>query len=205
MSDFTEYLENNSSLIQENLLKEKTIEGVIKYTELHPEKSNDKLKYQIKLEIKDRSLLFYYLALAKKELFEKRPVEDRHYPELKKGNLKWDKSDLSDVKTLDQPGWKPHVTVNWKDVPKNLENWGLGEGQKVSVNVESTKIFRENKDYLFIVVQSTKLEQLRVALGLSPRPSTDKHGFHLTLALVNQVEMQERRTKQNLIKKGIQK
>ncbi len=201
MSNFKEYLEN--SIIEENLLKEKTITGKIKYTNLHPEKSKDPLRYQIKLEIKDMTLMFYYLALAKNELFKKKPVEDRHYPELGKSNLTWDKSDLGNIKTLDQPGWKPHVTVNWKDTPKNLENWGLGEGEKAEVKVESTKIFRESQDYLFIVVQSPELERLRVALGLSPKPSTDRHGFHLTLALVNQVEMQERRTQQNLRKKGL--
>jgi hypothetical protein len=125
------------------------------------------------------------------------------HPQSEKSNLTWDKSDLGNIKTLDQPGWKPHVTVNWKDTPKNLENWGLGESEKAEVKVESTKIFRESQDYLFIVVQSPELERLRVALGLSPKPSTDRHGFHLTLALVNQVEMQERRTQQNLRKKGL--
>ncbi len=198
MSDFKQYLENS-----ENLLKEKTITGKIKYTNLNPKDSRDPLRFQIKLEIKDRSLMLFYLTLAKQELFNKKPIEDRHYPEIKRGNLSWDKSDLGNIKTLDQPGWKPHITVNWKDIPKNLENWGLGEGQPIDVKVESTKIFRENQDYLFIVVQSQKLEQLRVALGLQPLPSADKHGFHLTLALVNQVEMQERRTQQNLRKKGV--
>jgi len=179
--------------------------GIIEYKNLNPEKSSDKLKYNIICKVQ-YDLMNYYLLLSKTAIFfdKDNPFKELYYNTDKK-KLAWSKnsSEFKNVETITAPGYSPHVTVNARDIPdfkKASEKWGYRNKHKIKLIID-TRV-RTDNGYLLLDVYSEELEDLRTKLGFNSKfPSRDNGKFHITIGLVNAAKMQEERTERNIKRK----
>jgi hypothetical protein len=74
-----------------------------------------------------------------------------------------------------------HISVVRKETPPIMDAWGRHEGQ--SVEFEYQNLVVNDEKYYWLDVRCQRLEEVRVELGLSPRPWW-KNYFHLTVGNV---------------------
>ena len=82
--------------------------------------------------------------------------------------------------------YPPHISVVRKEIIPNTENWGKYEGQEVVFRYSN--IIHSNEVYFWLNVFCTKLEEIRIELGLpvssvyTRPPDGYNKVFHTTLA-----------------------
>lgn len=70
--------------------------------------------------------------------------------------------------------WRPHISIIRGE---NGSSWNVEAGKNFTVEVKE-EIRRNRRGYYWLDVNSTELEELRINMGLSPKPSPP---FHLTI------------------------
>jgi hypothetical protein len=79
---------------------------------------------------------------------------------------------------LNRQKYRPHISVVRWETPSDLTRWGAYEGEEVEFLYSS--IVQFDDVYWWLDVQSTRLNEIRVQLGL-PEWRTGRDGFHLTI------------------------
>lgn len=79
-------------------------------------------------------------------------------------------------KNLGRPSWKEHITVVRNEEPPNKHLWEKYEGEIVEFSYGHDII--DNSVYYWLAVQSSRLDEIRVELGLSKIP---EFPFHVTI------------------------
>lgn len=77
---------------------------------------------------------------------------------------------------LNRPVWGTHISIIRGEKVPNYNLWRLDENKIIEFEYEGG--VRDNGEYYWLNVKCKKLEDLRVAYGLSPQP---RFGFHLTI------------------------
>lgn len=86
----------------------------------------------------------------------------------------WVKKELGIYINL--PIWRGHCTIVRGETPKNLKAWNKYQGEVVEF--EYSEEIRWSELYFWLPVYSRRFEEIRMELGLSPRPRVN---FHFTL------------------------
>jgi len=84
-----------------------------------------------------------------------------------------------------QTVWGSHISVVRGTVPPKLDLWNRYQGKVIKFSY-SNDIRYSAGGFFHIPVESKELEEIRISLGLTPRPSPN---FHLTIGRVNKVTL----------------
>lgn len=77
--------------------------------------------------------------------------------------------------------WGSHISVNRGVVPPKKELWNKHKGEMVEFTY-TNRVYRVNDIFFCVDAYSTRLEEIRLELGLSKQPN---YGFHLTIGRLN--------------------
>jgi len=83
---------------------------------------------------------------------------------------------------LNTPIWQAHVTVCKYERPKNESVWRKYQGEVIPFEYDPE--IRSSDIYFWLVVKCPRLEEIRVELGLPPRPRCP---FHITIGNLKNV------------------
>lgn len=77
--------------------------------------------------------------------------------------------------------WGSHISVNRGFKPPNQEFWNKYAGEQIEFTY-TNRIYRANDLFFCVDAYSSRLEAIRLELGLSKQPN---FGFHLTIGRIN--------------------
>jgi hypothetical protein len=85
---------------------------------------------------------------------------------------------------LNSTRYAPHISIIRKEVPPNLDLWGLHEGKEISF--EYNPYIFNGEVYYWLRVFSVQIEKIRLELGLLrysswSRPPDGQDCFHITI------------------------
>lgn len=81
------------------------------------------------------------------------------------------------------PIWGEHVSIIRGEFPRKLKLWRKYHGEKFSIQYSEVLDF--NGTYAWLAVNAPQMEEIRMELGLPPKPKKD---FHLTVGNVKNKE-----------------